>query len=64
MFKIICNSQDCANKNVIYYFTDISESTTCGGCKNELKAIKMTKTEYEKTFDYDPYKVNELDAIL
>ena len=60
MFKIICNEISCNNKNVIYYMPDATDPTLCGGCKNNLKPIKMNKTEYEKVFDYDPFEIKTI----
>jgi len=62
MFKIICKDFDCANKDITYYMPEASDPTMCGGCKTDIKPIKITKTEYDKVFDYDPYKVNELNG--
>ena len=59
MFKVICKDKECANKNEIYYFTQIDEIVICGGCKKELIATQMSQTEFDKVFDYDPYKQPE-----
>ena len=62
MFKILCKEQNCNNKGIPYYFIEVSETVMCGGCKSELKSIKMSQTEFDKVFDYDPYKVSELNG--
>jgi hypothetical protein len=59
MYKVICKNGECINKDVIYYFVETTELTICGTCKNEITLTKMTKTEYDKVFDYDPYKQPE-----
>lgn len=60
MFKIICNEIVCDNKNIIYYMFEATDPTMCGGCKNNIKPIKMTKAEYEKIFDYDPFEIQTI----
>jgi hypothetical protein len=62
MFKFICKETNCANKGISYYFIETTEITICGGCKIELKATKMSQTEFDKVFDYDPYKVSTLNV--
>jgi len=53
MKKIICNETICANKGIIYYMPIDDKKVMCGGCKNIIDAIAMTKSEIDSTFDYD-----------
>ena len=60
MFKILCKETDCVNKDITYYLPNATDPTMCGGCKNDIKPIKMSKTEFDKVFDYDPYAKNSI----
>jgi hypothetical protein len=62
MFEIICEKENCNNKDVIYYIPEPTDPTMCGGCKTNLKPIKMSKTKFDKVFDYNPYETN--NAII
>ena len=55
MFKLICDKNDCTNKDIVYYMKDATNPSMCGGCKENIAPIEMTQEEYESTFDYDPY---------
>ena len=62
MYKILCKETDCENKDQTYYVIEPTDPTMCGGCKTNIKPIKMSKTEFDKVFDYNPYETN--NAIL
>jgi hypothetical protein len=57
MFKLICNEEECNNKDVVYYMTDASNPSMCGGCKEGITPIEMTQEEYDSVFDYDPFAI-------
>lgn len=59
MYKLICNINNCANKSISYYFTEVQESAICGGCKAPIVPIVMTEAEIAATFDYD-YKAKPI----
>ena len=59
MFKLICNQNECANKDVIYYMPEATNPTMCGACKEDITPIKITQEEYELVFDYDPFATIE-----
>ena len=60
MYKIICKTENCENKDIAYYIPEPTDPTMCGGCKTDIKPIKMTKTEYDKVFDYDPFEIKPI----
>jgi hypothetical protein len=62
MFKIICKTENCLNKDITYYSPESTDPTMCGGCKTDIKPVKMTKTEFDKVFDYDPYQISEFNG--
>ncbi len=53
MYKLICNENNCSNKAIPYYFTEVEETAICGGCKAAIVPIIMTEAEIAATFDYD-----------
>jgi hypothetical protein len=55
MFKTTCSKKDCKNKDITYYMPEFTELTICGDCKTELKIFEMSKAEFDKVFDYDPF---------
>lgn len=55
MYKIICDKNECANKNIIYYKPESNNPIICGGCKFDLTPVKMSDKEYKEVFDYDPF---------
>jgi hypothetical protein len=55
MYKIICNQNECANKDIVYYMPEATNPTMCGGCKSDLKPELMSQEEYDAVFDYDPF---------
>jgi hypothetical protein len=55
MFRVICKNYECVNKNKIYYFIEIMDTITCGGCEKNIVAVEMSQQEYNDVFDYDPY---------
>ena len=60
MFKLICNQNECVNKNILYYIKEATNPSMCGGCKEDITPTEMTHEEYDSVFDYDPYAVNNL----
>jgi hypothetical protein len=59
MYKLICNKEECTNKDIIYYMPDPTNPTICGGCKDTILPIEMTQEEYDSVFDYDPFATIE-----
>jgi hypothetical protein len=57
MFKLICDKNDCANKNILYYMKEATNPSMCGGCKENIIPTEMTQEEYNQVFDYDPYAI-------
>ena len=62
MFKLICDKNDCANKDVVYYTPEGEEKTMCGGCKDAVVPVEMTQEEYDAVFDYNPFAVIPLEG--
>jgi hypothetical protein len=60
MFKLICDKNDCANKDVVYYVPEPSNPSMCGGCKDDIIPIEMTQKEFDEVFDYDPFAVTSM----
>ena len=60
MLKLICNKEECANKNIPYYMKEATNPSMCGGCKEDITPIEMTQEEYDSVFDYDPFAVTPL----
>jgi hypothetical protein len=58
MFKVICKNENCENANQFYYLINEPKKIICGGCKEDLVYTKMSKTDFDKTFDYDPYEIH------
>jgi hypothetical protein len=61
MYKLICKTEKCDNQEITYYIPEATDPTMCGGCKTNLKPIKMTKTEFDKIFDYDPFLITPIN---
>jgi hypothetical protein len=61
MFKLICNKQECANKDIVYYMPEATNPSVCGGCKSNLTPELMGQEEYDAVFDYNPFAVIPID---
>jgi hypothetical protein len=59
MFKLICNKEECANKDIIYYIPDATNPSMCGGCKQDIVPVEMSQEEFDEVFDYDPFATIE-----
>jgi hypothetical protein len=57
MFKIICEKENCNNKDITYYMPDATNPSMCGGCKDAVVPVEMTQEEYDQVFDYDPFAI-------
>jgi hypothetical protein len=59
MFKLICDKNDCTNKDIVYYMKDATNPSMCGGCKQSIIPVKMSEEEFDDVFDYDPFATIE-----
>jgi hypothetical protein len=55
MLKLICNQNECANKNIPYYMKEATNPSMCGGCKQSIIPVEMSQEEFDVVFDYDPF---------
>ncbi len=60
MLKLICNNDNCQNKNVAYYDPQATNPTMCGACKQNITPVEMSQQEFDEVFDYDPYAKSSL----
>ena len=63
MFKIICDKNDCANKDITYYMKEATDPSMCGGCKQGIVPVEMSQTEFDDVFDYDPFAVIPMEGV-
>jgi hypothetical protein len=57
MLKLICNKEECGNKDIVYYMPEVTNPSMCGGCKQGIVPIEMSQAEYDDVFDYDPFAI-------
>jgi hypothetical protein len=60
MFKLICNKEECANKDIPYYMKEATDPSMCGGCKDAVVPVEMSQAEFDDVFDYDPFVVTSM----
>lgn len=63
MFKLICDKEECLNKDIIYYMSDVSNPSMCGGCKQNIVPVEMSQAEFDDVFDYDPFTVIPMEGV-
>jgi hypothetical protein len=63
MYKVICNKNECANKDAVYYIKEATNPTMCGGCKSDLTPELISQEEYDAVFDYDPFAEIPMEGI-
>jgi hypothetical protein len=62
MFKIICDKENCNNKDITYYMPDATNPTMCGGCKDAVVPVEMSQAEFDSVFDYDPFAIIPMEG--
>ena len=62
MFKLICEKENCNNKDVVYYMPEATNPTMCGGCKQDIVPVEMSQQEFDEVFDYDPFAVIPMEG--
>jgi ribosomal protein S27E len=47
IYEVVCNADDCANKDVLYRMIDPTPIITCGGCGEYLEAVATEESADE-----------------
>jgi hypothetical protein len=63
MLKLICNKENCNNKDVTYYMPEATNPSMCGGCKQNIVPVEMSQQEFDDVFDYDPFAVIPMEGV-